>query len=151
MNEDSRKRVLFVCIGNACRSQMAEAFARTYGSDILVPASAGLSPAPYVAPDTIRTMSERNIDIRDHFPKGLRQLSRSPFDLIVNMSGSALPRDIGVPVREWEVEDPVSMEYDEHCAIRDQVERMVMNLILELRDKSNRPSFRGQGSSSGQR
>jgi len=141
---DSRKRVLFVCIGNACRSQMAEAFARAYGSDVMVPASAGIYPADHVAPDTLRAMSEKNLDLRDHFPKHVRQVDHAPFDLIVNMSGSRLPKSES-PVREWNVEDPVSMEYEDHCAIRDEIERLVMNLVLELRRQSG-PVFRGQGS-----
>ncbi len=84
---DDRKRVLFVCIGNSCRSQMAEGFARAYGADVVIPASAGVAPALGVAPDTVRAMLERNIDIRDHFPKTIRQLGRARFDLAVNMSG----------------------------------------------------------------
>ena len=52
------KRVLFVCIGNSCRSQMAEAFARAYGRDVVAPASAGVYPANVIAPDTMRAMAE---------------------------------------------------------------------------------------------
>ena len=59
----SAKRVLFVCIGNSCRSQMAEGFARAYGSDVMIPASAGFTPASRVAPDTIRAMAEPRISI----------------------------------------------------------------------------------------
>ena len=86
-NPNTKKRVLFVCIGNSCRSQMAEGFARTYGDDVLIAASAGLAPAFSVAPDTQRAMLEKNIDLRDHFPKSIRHLGRSQFDLVVNMSG----------------------------------------------------------------
>jgi len=57
----SRKRVLFVCLGNSCRSQMAEAFARAYGSDVLIAASAGLTPASGVAADTSRAMAEKGL------------------------------------------------------------------------------------------
>ncbi|HJT88557.1 MAG TPA: arsenate reductase ArsC [Bryobacteraceae bacterium] len=128
-----RKRVLFVCIGNACRSQMAEGFARVYGSDVVEPASAGLSPAITVAPDTLRAMAEKNVDLSRHFPKSLHQLGGRPFDLIVNLSGEPLPRHNGTPVEEWDVEDPVLMEYEDHCQIRDQIETLVMRLILNLR------------------
>ena len=83
------RRVLFVCIGNACRSQMAEGFARTYGSDVLIPASAWLSPAGNVAGDTIQAMDDRGIDIRDHFPKTIRHLGKVQFDLVINMKKSA--------------------------------------------------------------
>jgi len=140
-----KKRVLFVCIGNACRSQMAEGFARAYGNDVLIAASAGISPAPGVAPDTIRAMEEKNIDIRDHFPKSLRHLGRADFDIVVNMSGFFLPDSIGGRVLDWEVADPVFMEYKEHCEIRDDIEQRVMKLVLELRS-TPRTQFRGQGS-----
>ena len=141
----ARKRVLFVCIGNSCRSQMAEGFARTYGSDVLVPASAGVAPAAIVAPDTLRAMDEKNIDLRDHFPKSLRHLERVDFDLVINMTGFFLPEKFNGRVVDWEVADPVSMDYEEHCAIRDAIERLVMKLILELR-VAPRAQFRGQGS-----
>ncbi|HYW43174.1 MAG TPA: arsenate reductase ArsC [Bryobacteraceae bacterium] len=127
------KRVLFVCLGNSCRSQMAEAFARAYGSDVLIAASAGLTPAFGVAPDTLRVMSEKGLDLRDHFPKSVRQLERAKFDLVINMSGFDLPDKVGALVRTWDVPDPVFLDYDEHREVRDAIERLVMNLILELR------------------
>jgi arsenate reductase len=143
---DPLKRVLFVCVGNACRSQMAEAFACVYGQDALVAASAGLTPAMAVMPDTVRAMAEKEIDLRDQFPKSIHHLRRSQFDLVVNMTGFALPDDIGAPVEEWVVPDPVAMKYEEHCEVRDQIERLVMDLILKLRREQHAPRFRGQGS-----
>jgi arsenate reductase len=140
-----KQRVLFVCIGNSCRSQMAEGFARAFGGDVMIPASAGLAPASRVAPTTIRAMDERNIDLRDHFPKSLRQLGRAEFDLTVNMTGFFLPREFKGRIVDWEVADPVFMEYAEHCAIRDEIEALVMKLVLELR-AAPRTQFRGQGS-----
>jgi arsenate reductase len=134
-----------VCIGNACRSQMAEAFARAYGADVMIPASAGLWPATRVAPDTVRAMLEQNLDLRGHFPKDLRHMSRLHFDLVVNLSGLPLP-DGDVPIREWDVPDPVTMSYEDHCAVRDEIQRLVMDLIFELRRESNKPNLRGQGS-----
>jgi arsenate reductase len=137
-----------VCIGNACRSQMAEGFARKYGSDVLIPASAGLAPALNLARDTIKVMAEKGINLRDHFPKSIRHLGRAEFDLVVNMSGSAIPEDLASRTRvlEWEVDDPVFMKYEEHCTVRDHIEEMVMKLILELRQESKPERFRGQGS-----
>ena len=142
------KRVLFVCIGNACRSQMAEGFARAYGTDVLIAASAGLAPAMNVARDTRSAMAEKDIDIRDHFPKGLRNLGRAQFDLVINMSGSDLPPEhVGqARVVEWDVDDPVFMKYEDHCKIRDEIEARVMKLILELRQEPKEPRLRGQGS-----
>ncbi|MBZ5724723.1 MAG: arsenate reductase ArsC [Acidobacteriia bacterium] len=141
-----KKRVLFVCLGNACRSQMAEGFARKYGGDVLVAASAGLTPAMHVAPDTLRAMGEKNIDLRDHFPKGIRLLGRARFDLAINMSGLSIPEDLAAHEDEWDVPDPVFMKYKDHCGVRDQIERLVMNLILQLRKEQSSPHFRGQGS-----
>ena len=148
MNAAKRKRVLFLCIGNACRSQMAEAFARTYGADILLAASAGLAPAIKMAPDTLKAMGEKNIDLRDQFPKSLRHLGRAEFDLVVNLSGSSVPEDLAsrTKVLEWEVDDPVFMKYDQHCEIRDQIEKLVMSLILDLRQQAGPSRLRGQGS-----
>jgi protein-tyrosine-phosphatase len=139
------KRVLFVCIGNACRSQMAEGFARAYGSDVMVAASAGLAPAINVARDT---MAEKRIDLRDHFPKAIRNLGRAQFDLVVNMSGSEILADEvpGATVVEWDVDDPVFLKYEDHCKIRDRIETLVMKLILDLRQAPKEPRFRGQGS-----
>ncbi len=133
MTPNSKTRVLLICIGNSCRSQMAEAFARRYGSDVIIAASAGLAPAYMVAGDTIRAMDDKNIDIRDHFPKSLKQLGRANFDLFVNMSGYDLPPEIETPVREWDVPDPIGEDFETHCKIRDEIETRVMGLILELR------------------
>jgi protein-tyrosine-phosphatase len=124
---------------------MAEGFARAYGADVLVPASAGMAPAMTVPSNTIRAMEEKNIDIRDHFPKSLRHLGRAEFDLVVNMSGMFLPPTVGGHVVDWEVADPVLMDYSEHCEIRDEIEQRVMKLVLELR-RAPRTQFRGQGS-----
>jgi arsenate reductase len=134
------KRVLFVCIGNACRSQMAEGFARTYGSDVIIPASAGLSPAMRILPNTIRAMQEKGIDLTEQFPKSLQHVGRTHFDFVVNMSGYELPVDMRTSVLYWNVPDPVTMDYEKHCAVRDQIESMVMRLIIQLRQeaKSNR-------------
>jgi len=143
---DHRARVLFVCIGNSCRSQMAEAFARALGSDAVIPASAGLAPAWGVAPDTIRAMQEKKISLRDHFPKSLENLSRIRFDVVINMSQRPLPEDTHGRQLEWEIADPIGMNYQEHCQVRDAIERKVVELIDELRRQQNAPHFRGQGS-----
>jgi len=112
---------------------MAEGFARRYGADVLIPASAGLAPAFMVAPDTVTAMDEKNIDVREHFPKSLKQLGRAQFDLVVNMSGLDLPPELDGVVRDWDVPDPIAEDYETHCQIRDEIETRVMGLILELR------------------
>ena len=147
MTPKPKTRVLFVCIGNSCRSQMAEGFAAAYGSDVLVAASAGLTPASGVHSVTRRAMMEKNIDLKDHFPKALRHLGRAQFDIVVNMSGSFLPDPPLGQIVDWDIDDPVYMEFEEHCVVRDEIERRVMGLILQLR-RNPEPKFRGQGSGS---
>jgi arsenate reductase len=127
-----RYRVLFVCIGNACRSQMAEAFARRYGSDVLIAHSAGLQPCEMVSPVTEDLMVEKNIALDGAYPKGFEQTG-TDYDLIINMSGLPLPPGIQAPVRDWRVEDPIWFSREKHAAIRDQIEMLVQRLILEFR------------------
>jgi arsenate reductase len=125
---------------------MAEGFARSYGADVMIPASAGVSPASDVAPDTMRAMAEKGVDLRDHFPKSLRHLGRAEFDLVINISGFDLPDSTGTEIRAWDVPDPVALKYPEHCEIRDAIERLVMALVLELRREQEKPQLRGFGS-----
>ena len=140
-----KKRVLFVCIGNSCRSQMAEGFARTYGEDCMVAASAGVAPASRVASATARAMQEKNIDLSEQFPKSLPYLERAEFDIVVNMTGSFLPPRFGnAKLVDWDVADPVAMEYVDHCVVRDEIERRVMGLIMELR-RAPAAKYRGLG------
>lgn len=132
------KRVLFLCIGNSCRSQMAEGFARKYGADVMDVQSAGLSPAAIVQPLTIKVMDEKSIKIDDHQPKDLSVVNVSDFDLLVNMSGVKLPSRIPVEVREWKIEDPIGRSEDVYRETRDEIESLVMRLILEFR-RDSRP------------
>ena len=67
-------------------------------------------------------MDEKNIDLRDHFPKSLRQLGRAEFDLVVNMTGFFLPKEFKGRIVDWEVADPVFMDYADHCEVRDAIE-----------------------------
>ena len=119
---------------------MAEGFARTYGSDVLVAQSAGLAPALSVAPLTYKVMLEKNIDIGSLFPKDLKSMIGEA-DLIINMSGFELPVKTAVPVEPWEVRDPIGESEEIYREVRDQIEQRVMQLILTLRlRKQNKPA-----------
>jgi arsenate reductase (thioredoxin) len=126
-----RKLVLFVCIGNACRSQMAEAFARAYGADVLDVQSAGLSPAPLIPPLTRKVLADRNVSMGDHFPKGLETV-RGRVDVLVNMSGLPLAVEAS-RVLNWPVQDPIGQTEMTYRNVAAQIEDLVMRLILELR------------------
>jgi len=133
------QRVLFVCVGNACRSQMAEGFARAYGQDVLKPESAGLAPAMLVPPETRQAMAEKNIDLSTHFPKPVTLFPSDHFDLVVNLSGQ--PLRAFPAASEWKVRDPIGGTPEQYRAVRDQIEALVMKLIVQLRRK-NEPSQR---------
>ena len=128
-----RANVLFVCLGNICRSPMAEAMARKYGSDVLVASSAGLTPALNNHALTRSVLSELNIDLGEHMPRRFTDIDLSKFDLIVNMSGEKLTATKGVPVENWNVKDPMGRQAPEFRVARNDIEMRVMNLILRLR------------------
>lgn len=131
----SQKRVLFVCLGNSCRSQMAEAFARAYGSDVVVARSAGVSPAMIIQPLTKQVLAERNLSVDGQFPKGMEISREEPFDLVVNMSGFPVLVP-GARLVAWPVPDPIGQEETAYRTVASQIEALVMQLILELRKAS---------------
>jgi arsenate reductase len=129
----NKKRVLFVCIGNSCRSQMAEVFARAYGSDVIDQHSAGISPASTIAPLTTVTLAEKNLRLNEQqYPKGLDVFSPERFDIVVNMSGANLEFD-GPSIIEWTVPDPIGQRREVFRGVAEKIETLVMRLILELR------------------
>ena len=107
--------------------------ARKYGGDVLVAASAGLSPAMNNTPLTRSVLAEVNIDLGDHMPRRFSEQDLSKYDLIVNMSGSTLTNTGGVPVENWEVKDPYGKKEPEFRAARADIEMRVMQLVLRLR------------------
>jgi arsenate reductase (thioredoxin) len=129
----AKKRVLFVCVGNSCRSQMAEAFARAYGADVLDVRSAGLSPAVLIAPLTKQVLAEHNLNLDGHFPKGMDLAAREQYDILVNMSGTPISLP-GAQVLNWPVQDPIGQKESVYRSVANQIERLVMRLILEVRN-----------------
>ena len=127
------KRVLFVCLGNSCRSQMAEAFARAYAEGAWEVESAGLMPATIIAPPVRTVMEEKKVDLGDQFPKPLEWMRLEDFDLIVNLSGYPLPDTPKAPQRDWEVEDPIGRSEKVYRKVRDQIESLVVSLLDEFR------------------
>ena len=131
-NNGEKTRVLFVCIGNSCRSPIALGFARKYGADVMVSESAGVYPINRVDPASIRIMQERNIDISDAYPKGLEDVNVNSFDWIINMSGQRLQSAKG-RVEDWVVPDPITKSDEDFRSTADLLEQLVMRLILQLR------------------
>ncbi|HLN00585.1 MAG TPA: hypothetical protein VK335_14960 [Bryobacteraceae bacterium] len=133
MKRAKRKRVLFVCIGNCCRSQMAEGFAHEYGADIVAAESAGLAPAGMVVDETVRAMADKSVDISGQYSKAFRLDEANECDLVVNMSGVGLPEGVQTTVIEWNVRDPIGQSDEVYKQVRDQVEALVTDLIWKLR------------------
>lgn len=97
------------------------------------PFSAGFSPASIVQPLTKKVMEAKNINIDTQYPKDLSMIDVPKIDLIVNMSGTKLPPRMPTEVRDWKVEDPIGKNEDAYVSVRDQIENLVMQLVLELR------------------
>jgi arsenate reductase (thioredoxin) len=131
----SRKlRLLFVCVGNACRSQMAEGFARHFGADIAEVESAGMMPLDSVPSQTRKVMLEREAPIDSQFPKGVEVFRNTEFDLVINMSGIELPRGLKEKERRWTVADPYGRSDGAYRQVRDDLETRVRELLQQIRD-----------------
>jgi len=128
------KRMLFVCVGNSCRSQMAEALARHRAGDVIEPLSAGISPLGSVAEMTRRVLLERGVRTDGLFSKGLRDVDRDTADLIINMTGipggSLFP---GANVEDWEIEDPYGEDLATYHRICDDIEEKILELAARFR------------------
>lgn len=120
---------------------MAEGFARTYGSDVMTPLSAGIAPAMGIAPLTVKTMREKNIDLAEAWPKGLHDAAiGGGMDLVVNMTGRRLPFALNSPIEDWPVRDPIGEKEPVFRAVAEEIEQLVMRLVLRLRAERSKSS-----------
>ena len=134
------KRILFLCTGNAARSQMAEAIARNFHGDAVDAVSAGSRPAGWVHPLAIRAMAEVGVDISDAESKSAAQFIDQPFDVVVTVCDSAAqdcPLWPGATrIEHWPIEDPSfgvnAME--QFRETREELARRIEELVAELRE-----------------
>ncbi|MDX1579445.1 MAG: arsenate reductase ArsC [Gemmatimonadota bacterium] len=130
------KRVLFACVENSNRSQMAEAFARMHGAGVLDPVSAGSRPSGRVNPRAVAAMGELGYDLESHRSKGLEEVGE-PFDYVITMGcGEACPYVAAERREDWALPDPKELPAEEFNRVRDEIERRVKRLIEEIRDRS---------------
>lgn len=127
------KRVHFVCIGNTCRSPMAEALANHYGNDVLEASSSGISPVNTVTRNTVLAMGEMHVDVSRHVPRLYNPRAAAECDIVVNMSGFPLPGPPPKQLVDWEVNDPMGQPLEIFRMVRGDLEHRVMRLILDLR------------------
>jgi protein-tyrosine-phosphatase len=127
-------RVLFVCVENSNRSQMAEAFARMHGAGVVDAYSAGSRPSGVVSPRAVEAMRERDYDLSTHRSKSLTDVPQGPYAYVVTMGcGDACPWIPAAHHEDWELPDPKHMSPDDFRAVRDEIERRVLALLASLR------------------
>jgi len=130
---DRLRRVLFACMENSCRSQIAEAFARMYGVGKVEAYSAGSRPSGQVNPIAITSMKELGYDLSRHSSKTLSEIPDIEFDFVATMGcGDECPFVRTKEREDWNILDPKDMEPDEFRAVRDLIEAKVKNLISKL-------------------
>src|SRR3954449_12422878 len=130
---DRPRRLLFVCVENSNRSQMAEAFARLEGGDGVEAHSAGSRPSGRVNPRAVEFMREVGYDLTAHTSKSLDEFNGREVAVAVTMGcGDECPLVNAGRREEWQIPDPKEMPPDEYRAVRDLIERKVKELLATL-------------------
>lgn len=137
-----KKKLLFLCTGNAARSQMAEGLAREYYGDKVDVVSAGSRPAGWVHPLAVRALNELGIDIRDAESKSADRFVNEPFDIVVTVCDSAAqdcPHWPGAKrIEHWPIKDPSwgpddpATRYDRFLETRDEIRRRIDELMATV-------------------
>lgn len=126
-------RVLFVCVENSCRSQIAEAFARMHGGESVEAYSAGSRPSGRVNPKAIRAMSEAGYDLGAHHSKSLSEIPDLEYDVAVTMGcGDECPYVRARRREDWAIPDPKAMEEAGFREVRDMIEAKVKELLAGM-------------------
>lgn len=128
-----KKSVLFVCVENSNRSQMAEAYARMHGGAGVEALSAGSRPSGRVNPRAIEFMREIGYDLTTHASKSLDEFNGKDITVAVTMGcGDACPLVHAERREEWNIPDPKEMPPEQYREVRDQIERKVKELLASL-------------------
>jgi arsenate reductase len=126
--------VLFVCVHNAGRSQMAAGLLAHYGGDAVVVRSAGSDPGAAVNPAVVEAMREVGVDISREFPKPLTTEAVQQSDIVITMGcGDACPVFPGKRYLDWKLDDPAGQDLATVRRIRDEIDALVRALLAELR------------------
>lgn len=127
------KKILFVCVENSNRSQMAEAFARMHGAGKVEAHSAGSRPSGRVNPKAIEAMRELGYDLTEHTSKGLNDFNGIDVDVAVTMGcGDACPLVRAKQRVDWQIPDPREMSPGQFREVRNLIESKVKELITSL-------------------
>lgn len=124
------KKILFVCVENSNRSQMAEAFAKIHGKGKVEAYSSGSKPSGIINPKAIAAMKELGYDLTKHNSKSLEQIPQIKYDYAITMGcGDECPFVIAEYRDDWKLDDPKNMEPVEFNKIRDEIQRRVKDLL----------------------
>ena len=136
-HRSKRTRVLFVCVGNACRSPMAEAIARHDAADVIEPSSAGLYPLGYVAELTKQTLMKNGYSADGLTCDVLRKEEVEGADLIINMTGRPSEEIFRgqEKVEDWLLQDPFGADPETYQRVFEGIRRRVNQLAFSLRDR----------------
>jgi arsenate reductase len=130
---DERPQVLFVCVHNAGRSQMAAALVELRSQGRIDVRSAGSAPADEVNPVVVKAMKELGVDLSGELPKPLRDEVVRAADVVITMGcGDACPVYPGKRYEDWELEDPAGKDVETVRRIRDEIDARVRTLVEEL-------------------
>ena len=139
MRKSLKNKILFVCIENSNRSQMAQAFATIHGNNKIEAYSAGSRPSGKINPKAIAAMKELNYDLNTHSSKSLEEVkSLAPFDTLVTMGcGDACPWMPAKKFIDWQIPDPREMNEEDFRKVRDLIEIKVKALVGSLVNSDN--------------
>ena len=137
--------IVFLCIGNACRSQMAEAFARYFSSrqfdDMFEIHSAGTHPGIGIPQEVYEVMGEKGISLEDQVPKRIESLPISRADIVVTMGCEVqCPTFPFNRLVELNIQDPIGASMDVYREVRDQVHREVFDILRGIFEENNTPN-----------
>jgi arsenate reductase len=129
----AKKHVLFVCIENSCRSQMAEAFAHLYAQDSIQAYSAGSRPSGQIDHKAVVVMAELGYDLGSHFSKSLSEIPPIVYDYVITMGcGDECPFIPAESHEDWDLPDPKLLPMEEFRQVRDQIGEHVKELAARI-------------------
>lgn len=130
----NQKRILFVCIENSCRSQIAEAFARIYGNGVVEAFSSGSCPSGSINPNAIEIMYEIGYDLSQHKSKSLTDIPKGEYEYAITMGcGDECPFVVAKHREAWQIPDPKTLPPDEFRKIRNLIENKVKELLVTIK------------------
>jgi protein-tyrosine-phosphatase len=127
------KKVLFVCVENACRSQIAEAFAKIHGKGLVDAFSSGSSPSGKVNEKAVAAMKETGYELSEHVSKSLSEIPDIEYDYVITMGcGDRCPFVNARKREDWKIPDPKDMDEDDFRKVRDMIEDAVKKLLTNM-------------------